>query len=453
MSSQAVEHLSTQLRGQFAGREPCKFQVQMIQAQEERCDAICQAATGMGKTAITAGPYALEKNKGRVTFMISPLIGLQNEMAETFQEEYHVSAIAVNSAHRGYTWELMRYIIKGKYQIVLISPEMLLSRQFIDNVLCAPELASWTPFIALSASLTQRVTLNIVEKLQFTRSAHLYLNLGNNRPNMSLAPYNAVHTNEYRTEAMQQFRSGDIRILVCTDTTGMGCNIPDIDIVVQWKLPDKLSSFVQRAGRAARAPNKTGLAILLVEPNAYSIATHNPPAVHSRQNNSNARRLKPYTKSKAGTTKKASQDYARAHGHFHSGWTTAHDVIAPGGVSLTFNPQDPTEGLYLFVQATTCRRSILCKVFDNPEPNPMVVYCDIYNPTLLNQTQPGTKKRRAAREASKTAFGRPSTITTNTLRTWHDTILAHNAPDQLYLTLNYLAPNWQLWPKYGPELS
>ncbi|KAH9021275.1 hypothetical protein EDB83DRAFT_2204291, partial [Lactarius deliciosus] len=59
---------------------PRKFQVEMVQAQEEGQDALCHAATGSGKTAIAAGPYALAKNQGRVTFMVSPLIGLQNEM-------------------------------------------------------------------------------------------------------------------------------------------------------------------------------------------------------------------------------------------------------------------------------------------------------------------------------------------------------------------------------------
>ena len=34
--------------------------------------------------------------------------------------------------------------------------------------------------------------------------------------------------------------------------TCQGCNIHDIDLVVQWKLPGSISAFIQRAGRAAR---------------------------------------------------------------------------------------------------------------------------------------------------------------------------------------------------------
>ena len=80
LTSEQISHLCEVMRSMLGGREPCDFQVQMVQAQEEGQDALCHAATGSGKTAIAAGPYALTKNQGRVTFMVSPLIGLQNEM-------------------------------------------------------------------------------------------------------------------------------------------------------------------------------------------------------------------------------------------------------------------------------------------------------------------------------------------------------------------------------------
>ena len=138
-----------------------------------------------------------------------------------------------------------------------------------------------TPIIAVSASLTRRVCRDITQKLQFPPT-HIYKSLGNDRPNVSIIvraihnplhtytdldflipasvgqgedlkktwiyadnievgaeiidhlrtlipkhlhgvirPYNAVHGIDYRTTAMEQFRSGAIRILVCTDAAGM----------------------------------------------------------------------------------------------------------------------------------------------------------------------------------------------------------------------------------------
>ena len=53
-----------------------------------------------------------------------------------------------------------------------------------------------------------------------------------------------------------------------------GCNVRDIDLVVQWKLLKTLSQWVQRAGRAARAPGHKGLAFLLVERSTYSTNLH-----------------------------------------------------------------------------------------------------------------------------------------------------------------------------------
>ena len=59
--------------------EPRPFQVDAIVAQLKREDVLIHAGTGSGKTAVAAGPHAHEKMQGKVTFMISPLIALQDE--------------------------------------------------------------------------------------------------------------------------------------------------------------------------------------------------------------------------------------------------------------------------------------------------------------------------------------------------------------------------------------
>jgi ATP-dependent helicase YprA (DUF1998 family) len=60
---------------------PRKFQLDAITSQLLRKDVVVHAGTGSGKTAIAAGPHAHEKAKGMVTFMVSPLIALQEEQA------------------------------------------------------------------------------------------------------------------------------------------------------------------------------------------------------------------------------------------------------------------------------------------------------------------------------------------------------------------------------------
>jgi hypothetical protein len=63
-------------------------------------------------------------------------------------------------------------------------------------------------------------------------------------------------------------REGICRIMVCTDAVGMGLDVPDIERVVQWRVPQwmTLASWWQRAGRAARDPEFSGVAIIYYEP-------------------------------------------------------------------------------------------------------------------------------------------------------------------------------------------
>ena len=59
---------------------PREFQLEAIKAQLLRKDVLVLAGTGSGKTTIAAGPHALvDKSKGMVTFMVSPLLALQEE--------------------------------------------------------------------------------------------------------------------------------------------------------------------------------------------------------------------------------------------------------------------------------------------------------------------------------------------------------------------------------------
>lgn len=141
-----------------------------------------------------------------------------------------------------------------------------------------------TPIVAVSATLTSRVHDDLITKLQFDRETYLFINVGNDRPNVSqvvramehpmntfrdvdflvpdniqspgdikkgflycddinlgggltdhlnarvppelrnmglIRPYNATMSKKYRKLAMRLFKEGTIRVLVCTDAAGM----------------------------------------------------------------------------------------------------------------------------------------------------------------------------------------------------------------------------------------
>lgn len=74
-----------------------------------------------------------------------------------------------------------------------------------------------------------------------------------------------------RDVIMAEFRAGKTRVLVCTDAAGMGMDIPDVQICIQYRIGTgnsaslSLADIYQRLGRCARDQSIDGLAIVFVE--------------------------------------------------------------------------------------------------------------------------------------------------------------------------------------------
>lgn len=63
-----------------------------------------------------------------------------------------------------------------------------------------------------------------------------------------------------RESTMKAFRSGEVRVLIATDVSARGIDLPDIDQVVNYDLPDKAENYVHRVGRTGRGKNR-GVAV------------------------------------------------------------------------------------------------------------------------------------------------------------------------------------------------
>ncbi|KAH7906547.1 P-loop containing nucleoside triphosphate hydrolase protein [Hygrophoropsis aurantiaca] len=452
------------------GWAPREFQMRAILAQLQRRDVLVHAGTGAGKTAIAAGPHVHPST-------------LHDEQVETFRTEFKLSATAVNSSNGGCNREVLQKIVNGTWQIVLISPEMLLSRRFVQEVLQNVEFGRrilsvvvdeahvvlhWgaafrkqygtlgkvryflpqnTPFVAVSATLPARVRNDVLDKLEFAKNDYVSIDIGNDRPNVSIVvrgiqhpmntyanldfiipkdvsspshiqqtfiyadniavgtdivdhitellpdslqqlglirPYNAAHSKKYRQRVMEMFRRGEVRVLVCTDAAGMGCNIPNIDLVVQWKLPASVSTFIQRAGRAACTKDRTGLAVLLVEQSAYEQDPSNAAEMEDAITSVTMKGGKNKGKKKRGKGKV----YAQTRGSKRGSHDGKQDTVLVHD-QARLDPQADDEGLLVFVQTGTCRRKVLTEIYKNGAPQPTVPCCDICDPSLLDKTRPG----------------------------------------------------------------
>ncbi|SMB94247.1 DEAD/DEAH box helicase [Deinococcus hopiensis] len=65
-----------------------------------------------------------------------------------------------------------------------------------------------------------------------------------------------------RERALGAFRAGRVGVLVATDVAARGLDIPEVDLVVQYHLPQDHESYVHRSGRTGRA-GRTGTAIVM----------------------------------------------------------------------------------------------------------------------------------------------------------------------------------------------
>lgn len=63
-----------------------------------------------------------------------------------------------------------------------------------------------------------------------------------------------------RLDALYAFRTGRCRLLIATDVSARGIDIPDVQVVINYDLPDVAENYVHRVGRTGRGVNK-GLAL------------------------------------------------------------------------------------------------------------------------------------------------------------------------------------------------
>ncbi len=69
-------------------------------------------------------------------------------------------------------------------------------------------------------------------------------------------------TQAQRLANLGAFRAGSVRLILCTDVAARGLDIPSVDVVVNFTLPQTIETYVHRVGRTARA-KRTGRSVTL----------------------------------------------------------------------------------------------------------------------------------------------------------------------------------------------
>ncbi|THU89188.1 P-loop containing nucleoside triphosphate hydrolase protein [Dendrothele bispora CBS 962.96] len=190
-------------------------------------------------------------------------------------------------------------------------------------------LSPGTPLLATSATLCRASFMDIQSKLLIDAEEAFLLNLGNDRFNISTSVHKMNHAEDYealllhvnlkastldeldktivfvntvrptlkacrylrdklhpnlhsavdylhsyrssrdKRKIMRRFRQGGIRILIATEAAGMGADIPDIKVGIQFGVPPSLTVLKQRLGRIGRNTSICASGVVLVEKSMF----------------------------------------------------------------------------------------------------------------------------------------------------------------------------------------
>jgi ATP-dependent RNA helicase RhlE len=103
--------------------------------------------------------------------------------------------------------------------------------------------------------------------LVFSRTKHGAKNIARKlrQSNFTADEIHSNRSQNQRQTAIKGFSAGRFRVLVATDIAARGLDIDDIELVVNFDLPEQLEDYVHRIGRTGRAGRK-GMAISFAAP-------------------------------------------------------------------------------------------------------------------------------------------------------------------------------------------
>ena len=176
-------------------------------------------------------------------------------------------------------------MITRKHQTLFFSatmpPEI---RRLADRFLKEPKEISVSPPATAAETVEQTMTvvqprdkraaLRAFLRTQVVKNALLFCNrkrdVGVLHRSLERHGYNtgALHGDMeqwQRTETLDKFKAGDIRLLVCSDVAARGLDIPAVSHVFNFDVPTHAEDYVHRIGRTGRAGRK-GHALTLATP-------------------------------------------------------------------------------------------------------------------------------------------------------------------------------------------
>ncbi len=318
------------------------LQEEIIKSVIEGKDTLGLMPTGGGKSLTFQVPAMVMEG---TCLVITPLVALMKEQVDRLNN-LGIKSIAIHSGMSREEIDIaLDNCIYGDYKFLYISPERISTSSFqsragrlnlsiiaVDEAHCISQwgydfrpsylriaslrnlISDKVPFLALTASATQAVVDDIMNKLEFREKNVLKTSFA--RKNISYMVrqvedkgtyliktlkkasgsgivyvrsrkrcketaellfenginadfYHAGLPAELREKKQSSWSSGETRVIVATNAFGMGIDKPDVRFVIHWDIPDSIESYFQESGRAGR-DGKQSYAVLLYAPSDKS---------------------------------------------------------------------------------------------------------------------------------------------------------------------------------------
>ena len=288
-------------------------------------DTFALLPTGGGKSLCFQLPALVRPG---LTVVVSPLIALMKDQVDAMRASGVAATFLNSSLEAGESRARLRGLHNAQYRLLYVAPERLMLSGFlsdlqrwnvgliaVDEAHCISEwghdfrpeyrqlaqlreLFPAVPFMALTATATDRVRADIIKHLKL-REPGCYV-ASFNRPNLTYrvipksgpydqtlefirsrprecgivycqsrksaesaaaklnedgvkaAPYHAGLDAKVRSKNQELFLRDEVRVICATIAFGMGINKPNVRFVIHYDLPKNVEGYYQETGRAGR---------------------------------------------------------------------------------------------------------------------------------------------------------------------------------------------------------